>query len=425
LIILDTCTLRSAGLSSSSADILRAISGAKADRITVPWVAMEELAAQKAVDYLAAYEAAIRALETLAKTSPWTVPSVGAADPEAVREHWRRQWGNIVKVIPASVTVMQEAMKREANALPPCRLRSDGSKNSKGVKIGGRDAAIWLTAVEYAREHPAETVYFVSENHKDFTDGVSGYPYPMDQDLDGIEDRFIHLTKLSDLIDRFATPTEVEMASLEAACALPGVDRGIADDALKRWNMGFGTYTPGFECTWSTPEGSRAGWASGWLVPDDVQVRRTSLGNVSAYRIGDDEWATADASWELSGYTLVDDNQQLVKATTLYDTRILVSLQDGASGLTVLRGDRLRALDYDPSERATKGRVNHKHLQNALHILASHAAEAGTLSLEQMLDHIIDKGSSDRLRFLRALAERVGGIAPASQESGPIISYEP
>jgi PIN domain len=386
---------------------------------------MEELAAQKAVDYLAAWEAAIRALETLAKASPWDVPSVGAADPEAVRNHWRRQWGNIVTVLPASVTVMQEAMKREANVLPPCKLRSDGSKNSKGVKIGGRDAAIWLTAVEYAREHPDETVYFVSENHKDFTDGVSGYPYPMDQDLDGIEHRFIHLTKLSDLIDRFATPAEADMNRLEAAFARPDVDQELAYDAITRWNMSFGIYTPGFECTWSTDEGSRAGWASGWLVPADVKVRRTSLGNVSAYRIGDDEWATADASWELSGFTLVDDGQQLVHATTRYDTRILASLKAEASSLTVLRGDRLRALDYDISERAAERPVDHQELKNAVEILASHSAEAASLSLEETLDNIIDKAGRNRLRLLRALSDRIDGIARTSGESGPIISYEP
>ncbi|GAB3004540.1 hypothetical protein GCM10023080_082730 [Streptomyces pseudoechinosporeus] len=50
--------------------------------------------------------------------------------------------------------------------------------------FGGRDAAIWLTAVEYAREHPEETVYFVSRNTKDFGDGTA-YPPLMDQDLEG------------------------------------------------------------------------------------------------------------------------------------------------------------------------------------------------------------------------------------------------
>nr|WSW65744.1 PIN domain-containing protein [Streptomyces sp. NBC_00995] len=429
MIILDTCTLRSAGLRSSSADLLRTISRSGADRIAVPWVAMEELAAQKAVDYLAAWETAIGALEALAKTSPWEVPSVGAADPEAVRKHWRQQWGDLVTVLPSSVTVMQEAMMREANALPPCRLKTDGSKNSKGVKIGGRDAAIWLTAVEYAREHPAETVYFVSENHKDFTDGVSGYPYPMDQDFEDIADRFVHLTSLSDLISRFATPTDVEMDRVEAACALPGVDDDIADDAFTRWNTGFGLHSPGFECTWATAEGSLTGWASGWLVPSDVKVRRMSLENVSAYRIGDHVWATADVSWELSGFTLVDADEQFVHAATRYDTRILASIQDEASDLSVLRGDRLRAVDYDIRERSVGKRLDRVRFQNALDALSS---ERTSLALDQVLSNVGDKTSSERLRALhRARNEQAHGIsrnpviARTRAESWPIISYEP
>jgi hypothetical protein len=355
VIILDTCTLRSAGLRSSSADLLRTISHSGADDIAVPWIAMEELAGQKAVEYLETWEAAVTALEALSKVSPWDVPAVGAADPEAVREHWRQQWGDLVTVIPASMAVMQEAMKREANALPPCRRKTDGSKNAKGVKIGGRDAAIWLTAVEYAREHPGETVYFVSENHKDFTDGVSGYPYPMDQDLDGIEEgRFVHLTSLSDLVSRFATPTKVDIERVEAACDLPGVADDIADDAITRWSMQAGA---GFECSWASKESNHIGWAAGWLDPADIEVRRVSLDNVTAYRIGDHVWATADASWELVGFAVVDSGQ-LAQVYTCYDTRILASLQADASVLTVLRGDRPRPVDYDVREREVREPVD-------------------------------------------------------------------
>lgn len=249
----------------------------------------------------------------------------------------------------------------------------------------------------------------------------------MDQDVEGIADRFIHLTSLSDLISRFATSTDVEMDRVEAACAKPGVDRFIADDASMRWNMDFGLHTPGFECTWDTDEGSRTGWASGWLVPHDVRARRKSLDNVSAYRIGDHVWAAADASWELSGFTLVDADDQLVHAVTGYDTRILASLQDEAAGLTVLRGDRPRAVDYDVSEKATREPVDHEQLKNALDILSSHSDESASLSLEQVLGNVRDKASGDRLRALlfRALHERRPGIARAPIESWPIISYGP
>jgi hypothetical protein len=77
------------------------------------------------------------------------------------------------------------------------------------LKTGGRDAAIWFTAVEYARAHPEEKVYFVSRNTKDFGDGTA-YPYPVKGDLDGIADRFVHLTSLDQVVKEFAKPIDVD-----------------------------------------------------------------------------------------------------------------------------------------------------------------------------------------------------------------------
>ncbi|WP_274557982.1 PIN domain-containing protein [Streptomyces spiramyceticus] len=411
MIILDTCTIRSAGLRSSSADLLRTIRRSGVERVAVPWIAMEELAAQKSIEYLAASETAIRALEALEKASPWDVPKVGALDPEGVREHWRQQWGEIVTVLPTSLAAMQKAMMREANVLPPCKLKTDGSKNAKPVKIGGRDAAIWLTAVEYAREHPDETVYFVSENHKDFTDGVSGYPYPMDQDLDGIEGRFVHLTSLNDLVARFAKPTDVDEARVAAACDLPDVQEVVADDAYSRWTMLFDPYAPGFECTWASPEGSHTGWASGWLDLSGVKVRRTSLTDVNAYRIGDHVWATANVGWELGGFTLLDEDE-FVHAVTHYDTRVLVSLQDGDTALTVIRGDKPRAVDYDISTRGEGEPIDGGRMKRALNRLQSHIEESLMLTLDQLVRDYRDQPSTARLRnlLIRALNERGPGV---------------
>ncbi|WP_178798510.1 hypothetical protein [Streptomyces sp. MNU77] len=45
MIILDTCILRGCGLDSSSAEVLRAIRTAGVERVSVPWMVMEELSA--------------------------------------------------------------------------------------------------------------------------------------------------------------------------------------------------------------------------------------------------------------------------------------------------------------------------------------------------------------------------------------------
>jgi hypothetical protein len=70
---------------------------------------------------------------------------------------------------PTSEAALGEAEFRESNVLPPCKAIVINDRGEQ-VKTGCRDAAIWLTAVEYAREHPEKTVYFVSRDTKDFGD---------------------------------------------------------------------------------------------------------------------------------------------------------------------------------------------------------------------------------------------------------------
>ncbi|MER5474307.1 PIN domain-containing protein [Streptomyces sp. NPDC002685] len=91
-----------------------------------------------------------------------------------MRRAWKRRWASVVETIPTSETALQQAFIREANGLPPCKAQKD-------TKVGGRDAAIWLSAVEYARTHPDENVYFVSNNTRDFSDGTA-YASPMSED---------------------------------------------------------------------------------------------------------------------------------------------------------------------------------------------------------------------------------------------------
>ncbi|WP_251049623.1 MULTISPECIES: PIN domain-containing protein [unclassified Streptomyces] len=184
LIILDTCILGSCGLGSSTADLLRMMRELEVERIAVPWAVMEEVTAQQVVKYRQQRGAAEKAHKALAEVAGWEVPpQLEAFDPEAVRKHWREEYGSIVEVIATSQSTLREALRREANILPPCKSVTAGKET---VKIGGRDAAIWLSAVEYAREHPDETVYFVSSNTKDFGHG-NAYEYPMDEDLAGLE----------------------------------------------------------------------------------------------------------------------------------------------------------------------------------------------------------------------------------------------
>ncbi len=112
----------------------------------------------------------------LQRETPGDVPALGAPDPEAVRAHWRNKLTELVEVLPTSETALREGMYREANVLPPASSMPHLTKPNKVLKHGARDAAIWMSAVEYARAHPQETVYFVSNNTRQTR--LTGYRAP-------------------------------------------------------------------------------------------------------------------------------------------------------------------------------------------------------------------------------------------------------
>ncbi|GAB3116870.1 hypothetical protein GCM10027160_26520 [Streptomyces calidiresistens] len=188
-------------LKDSSADLLRAVG----ERVGIPWMVAEELVAQRVISYRDAHDSAVAALREVEHHTPWdTSNQLENPDFERIRKYWMKMYGTLAEILPSSPTVMREALFREANVLPPC---IKAGKN----KTDSRDAVIWLSAVEYAREHPEETIYFISENHRDFTQG-NAYPSPMDMDVSDLGDRFEHLTTLAEFVQRFTNPTKANKA---------------------------------------------------------------------------------------------------------------------------------------------------------------------------------------------------------------------
>jgi hypothetical protein len=169
-------------------------------------------------------------------------------DLQRFQDQWRQKWLDVVDVIPTSQHALRQALIREANLLPPCKqvtINAGGDTQ----KIGGRDAAIWLTAVEYAREHPDETVYFVSKNTNDFSDGAT-YPYPMSEDLEGVEDRFVLLTTWYDVVEKFAQRTDdVGEDAMRSILSNPESLSVIEDEAIRRMLVAPGLAGPEFEGT--------------------------------------------------------------------------------------------------------------------------------------------------------------------------------
>ncbi|MFI9247979.1 PIN domain-containing protein [Streptomyces sp. NPDC053086] len=182
MIILDANIIKGTSLRSSVADMLRAIRAAGVERVGTPWIAVEEVAAQQVLAYQAKHDAARAAVDELHKATPWDhVAHPKRWQDEHVREHWRERYASITEVLETSPAVYQQALYRETNLIEPCKTVNSGKH-----KTGARDAAIWLTAVEYARDHPEETVYFVSNDTDHSSDGK--LPEPMQRDIAGMED---------------------------------------------------------------------------------------------------------------------------------------------------------------------------------------------------------------------------------------------
>ncbi|MGY3199727.1 PIN domain-containing protein [Streptomyces sp. TE5632] len=345
MIILDTSILRSFGPQSSIADLLRTISVVGLDRIGAPWMVLEELAAQQAIKYEEQHQRAADALDALRHAAPWHNLNVelGPAQPEQAREHWRSTWGNLVEVIPTSEKALRQALFREANLLAPCR-------ESKNQKTGARDAAIWLSAVEYARKNPTERVYFVSANTKDFGDG-SSFPYPMNEDIAGLADRFTLMTSMDDVAARFTEPADADPRLVEEILVSEDIWEYITtvSGLLARLS------SPVVNFSVPTLDGSAASaTADRWVT---TRVHLDLIEDVQAYRIGTQVWCTASVDWNLVG--MADSHLFGVVAGALcWPTVILFRLDPANAHPTLLRShvprpvsaDVLRKLDVAPAD---------------------------------------------------------------------------
>ncbi|MFI2434658.1 PIN domain-containing protein [Streptomyces sp. NPDC018693] len=369
MIILDTSILRSFSPESSSADLLRAIRALEAEQVAVPWMVLEELTAQQAIKYREKYDAAAQAVEALRQVYPLPLEvPLGPCEADEVRIHWRNKWREVVDEVKTSEQVLREAAVREANNLAPC-------KTAKGFKTGFRDAAIWLSAVEYAREHPDVTVYFVSANTNDFGKGAP-YPSPMDEDLAGLEGRFVHLISMDEVADQFTEPATPD----EALAVRILTSRNVTEAVFQAAHETLALPLDGsFPCTVSTGlAGENAVVpAVGWSTS---KVRFGEIESMQAYRIGDHEWYTAVVRWSLGGAVLADVQG---KASTwggcAWTTSVLFTPSIDEPRLTVLRDDTPRALSDDEFKALEMPISQPTPIEKAVQELARAASLAVTL----------------------------------------------
>ncbi|MGC0334880.1 hypothetical protein RKD23_007957 [Streptomyces sp. SAI-170] len=344
MIILDSCILRGLSLEDSNTDLLRTIRTSRVERVAAPWMVLEELAAQKAVAYRKKYEAASQAVTTLEDATPWDFQAtLPPCNLERLRQHWRDRYLTVVEMLPTSERALREALFREANALPPCK-ETDGGKSTK---VGSRDAAIWLSAIEYAREHQRETVFFVSSNTRDFGDG-STYRWPMDADVADLGDRFVHLTQMDDVITRFTEPAETDEDLVDRTLRSAGVLKSVKKAAKRR----LAADDRPIECSVLTGYAGQeleVGTALTWWT---LKAHYHSVRDVRTYRIGEHEWCTAVVRWDLGGTAVINSpTAHLAPAGCSWTTSVIFRPDPDDPRLTVLRHDPTHALDPEEFER--------------------------------------------------------------------------
>lgn len=324
LIILDANILKSTSLRGPAADVLRAIRAADEERVAAPWIALEEIAAQQALVYRDKHAEAVEALDALRKATPWSdVPHPRRWPADHVRKHWRDRYAELAEVIETSPTAYQQAMFRETNLIAPCKTVNSGKH-----KVGARDAAIWLTAVEYAHAHPTEAVYFVSNNTEDFGDGTS-FPTPMDKDIAGMEDRFFLFTSLDGVLTKFATELEARVQDVQGLLDNEVTRSRIlyaARKASRRYRMVHGTLI-------GDSEELRAAGRSRFK-PEAVALDEVL--EVSGREVGGHKWFTASVRWLLTERWRRRDEEPIAYA---WETRVLLS-PTADKGLTVLDSRR-------------------------------------------------------------------------------------
>ncbi|KUO00077.1 PIN domain-containing protein [Streptomyces caeruleatus] len=349
LIILDTNILTKSGIDSATTDLVKIIRASGIERVAVPWVVLEELTAHRAVPYRRKYEAAEAALRSLTEGTPWPIRvPLPQMDLQRFQEEWREKWLDVVDLVPTSEAALKQALIREANLLPPCKQVTI-NEGGDTAKIGGRDAAIWLTAVEYARENPDETVYFVSKNTTDFGDG-DAFPYPMNEDLADIEDRFVLLTTWHALVEKFAQQTDdADEAAVRSILQAPESLSAIEAEAIRLMLVPPSLEGPGFEGTMGffvEGEGTLLDTDTvrvlGWAVPPFVAFDQAT--DLKAYRIGDHVWCMATVRWVLSGPAALRNTLRIQGVGCIWETRVLVSTTNADARLTVLRSQGTRAL---------------------------------------------------------------------------------
>ncbi|WP_143671171.1 PIN domain-containing protein [Streptomyces sp. Ru87] len=322
ILILDTNAVRMLNPNGSNADVLRIIAKSGTTKVAVPDMVLQEMVAQQVIEYRDAYDRAEVAVKRVRGRHPESAPVFASfhrgPDVESVREGWKRQYRAIFDLIPTTGEVAFKALVREANGEKPAKLIE---KQGEKKKEGARDVAIWLSVIDYMRENPNEHVYFVTNNSRDFGNGIE-WPSPMDLDVYGMEDRITLLQDMDAVISTLTEKLQASELSSEASAALEVLSQTIGELAIKELR---GRSQPVSIISEFDRGGNfKRGSFRRWVAPPDGELFTVS--NVTGHKIGDSVWFVADVEWLLWGVAqFYVPNRTAAPAACIWETRVLMT----------------------------------------------------------------------------------------------------
>ncbi len=132
------------------------------------------------------------------------------------------------KIIPLTPTVADEAIRRAAFRLAPCKENGDGI----------RDAFIWLQILEYCKERKSdETVAFISLNTHDFSSQDKTTLRPeLENDVKDKNIKLLYYPSLESFLKKYATPiSHVTSAWLEERINFSFIEKEIQEYFKTSW----------------------------------------------------------------------------------------------------------------------------------------------------------------------------------------------
>ncbi|MFE2823469.1 PIN domain-containing protein [Streptomyces sp. NPDC059271] len=326
MIALDTNQLRHAAFPHGPIlGMLRKIAEVHQRALVLPEMVAVEHVAHHKHDIEQALGAARRALTVLEGTfGQDLVSSLGSLTGHDAAEMRRQQLESVFQILPTPAGAAEEALRREANRLPPAE-QTWSTNDGKPVKArGARDSVIWLTLLAAAKA-TGHDLWFVSQD-QDF--GKDDFHPALRQEararLVGDDQRLRLLSGgVDQLLSELADPGTVPQ-DLPKSLQSPVVAHAV-NIAIKNANLFMGLLPP-------RPAGTD--WLSSGITLEELTVKRSK-----AYTVGDALWVSAHVHCRAAkiynfayadGQVGVNLTPQTVKAPVKFEAALLLEF-DGAA----------------------------------------------------------------------------------------------